>query len=101
MNAQGHYRILLLGDYSNLHSQLGRTLKSWGHEVTVASMGSGFQNTERDINISRRPGKIGGALLTLDLLCGSLRAKMRGFDIVVLQNPCFLPIRDRLNSWFQ
>ena len=94
-------RILLLGDYSNLHSQLGRTLRSWGHEVTVASMGSGFQNTERDINIRRRPGKLGGALLAADMMWGSLGRHLRGYDIVALQNPNYLPLRpSRLRYFF-
>lgn len=94
-------RILLLGDYSNLHSQLGRTLRSWGHEVTVASMGSGFQDTERDINIRRRPGKLGGALLAADMMWGPLGRRLQGYDIVALQNPNYLPLRpSRLRYFF-
>lgn len=93
-------RILLLGDYSNMHSQLGRTLREWGHEVTVASMGSGFQDTERDVNIKRYPGKAGGALLSLNMLCGPLSRHLKGFDIVALQNPNFLPLRPKRLRYF-
>ncbi len=94
------YRILLLGDYSNMHSQLGRTLSQWGHEVTVASMGSGFQDTVRDIDIRRGRGRVGGLVLSLRLLCGSLHRHLRDYDIVALQNPNFLPLRPRRLRYF-
>lgn len=95
MTSQRSYRITLLGDYSNLHSQLGRTLRTMGHEVTVVSAGSGFQDTVRDVNIHRYPGKIGGAILTLDTLYGPLNRHLKGNDIVVLQNPNFLTLKPR------
>lgn len=88
------YRILLLGDYSNLHAQLARTLRALGHDVTVMSAGAGFQDTNRDIDVSRRPGKIGGALLTARCLW-PLHRYMRGYDIVQLCNPNFLSLRPR------
>lgn len=94
------YRILLLGDYSNLHSQLGKTLRAMGHDVTVMSSGSGFQNTARDIDISRRPGKLGGLELTLRCMT-SLHKYMRGYDIVALQHEHFLHLKpSRLRYFF-
>ncbi len=95
-----HFRILLLGDYSNLHSLLGRTLTAMGHEVTVISDGSGFQDTQRDITIRRRPGKIGGLQLCLELLHGPLRKNLCGYDIVALQNPNFLPLKPKRLRYF-
>lgn len=92
-------KILLLGDYSNLHSQLGRTLSAMGHDVTVMSEGCGFQDTLRDIDIRRRPGKLGGLLLTARLI-GPMRRRMRGYDIVALQNPHFLPLKPARLRWF-
>ena len=93
------YRILLLGDYSNMHSQLGRTLAARGHDVTVMSSGSGFQQTARDIDITRRAGKLGGALLTARLM-GPLHKHMRGYDIVALQNPHFLSLKPKRLRYF-
>lgn len=100
MESNRKYRILLVGDYSNLHSQLGSTLRSWGHEVTVMSAGSGFQATERDIDISRRPGKVGGLILAAKCLW-PLHRHMRGYDIVAIQNPFFLHLKpSRLRYFF-
>ncbi len=94
------YRILLIGDYSNMHSQLGKTLHAMGHDVTVMSDGSGFQDTERDISISRSFGKIGGLILTLKCLT-SLHKYMRGYDIVVIQHEHFLNLKPcRLRYFF-
>lgn len=83
-----------------MHSQLGKTLRAMGHDVTVMSAGSGFQNTDRDIDISRRPGKLGGMLLTLKCLT-SLHKYMRGYDIVALQHEHFLHLKpSRLRYFF-
>ncbi len=93
------YRILLIGDYSNMHNQLARSLRAMGHEVTLMSSGSGFQRTERDIDLSRRPGKLGG--LQLAWRCRhTLHGAMRGYDIVALQNPHFLALKPRLLRYF-
>ena len=56
-------KILLLGEYSNVHNTLARGLRELGHTVTVVSNGDFWKNYPRDINVSRRPGKIGGMLL--------------------------------------
>lgn len=48
-------KILLLGEYSSLHSTLADGLRLLGHEVTVASDGCKWMENERDINLSR-PG---------------------------------------------
>lgn len=94
------YRILLLGDYSNMHSQLGKTLRSMGHDVTVMSSGSSFQDTDRDINIDRKPGKLGGLVFTMKCLT-SLHKYMRGYDIVAIQHEHFLPLKpSRLRYFF-
>lgn len=98
-NAAHTYRILLIGDYSNMHNQLARSLRAMGHDVALMSSGSGFQSTERDIDLSRRPGKLGG--LRLAWRCRhTLHASMRGYDIVALQNPHFLALKPRLLRYF-
>ncbi|MDE6654648.1 MAG: glycosyltransferase family 1 protein [Muribaculaceae bacterium] len=82
-------KILLLGDASNYHSTLATGLARAGHDVTVASAGSGWMNTARDIDISRRPGRLGGALLWLKLNT-VLSGKLKGYDVVQLYNPVFV-----------
>ena len=46
-------KILLLGDYSNYHRALSLALRKLGHDVTVASDGSRWMDTGRDIDLSR------------------------------------------------
>lgn len=92
-------KILLLGDYSNMHSQLGQTLSRAGHDVTVISAGSGFQDTKRNIDISRRPNKLSGALLAARVMW-PLHRYLRGYDIVALQNPHFLQLKPSRIQYF-
>lgn len=86
-------RILLLGDASNYHKSLSAGLVRLGHEVTVASDGTSWLRTERDIDLSRRlPGKTGGALLWLRLN-SDIGRKLRGFDIVQVTNQNFVQLK--------
>lgn len=93
-------RILLIGDYSNLHSTLAAWLRAKGHEVTVMSEGSYFQDTDRDIDTSRAPGKLGGAILAAK--CAYKWHKvMSNNDIVSLISPNFVQLRpNRLRYFF-
>ena len=56
-------RILLLGEYSNVHATLAKGLKALGHDVTVLSNGDFWKDYPRDINLSRRPGRLGAWLI--------------------------------------
>lgn len=85
-------KILLLGDASNFHRTLAKGLVRAGHDVTVASAGSGWMNTERDIDLSRHSGKIGGALLWLRLNT-VLAGRLKGYDVVQIHNPVFIDQR--------
>lgn len=95
--------ILLLGDASNYHATLAKGLRALGHRVTVMSNGSRWQKTDRDIDITRRPGKIGGAMHWLSLWYRHHK-DLKGYDIVQISNPFFTelkparlsPIFDRL-----
>ncbi|MBD5225759.1 MAG: glycosyltransferase family 4 protein [Bacteroidales bacterium] len=86
-------KILLLGDASNCHRTLAIGLRDLGHEVTVASDGTRWMQTERDIDLSRHfAGPTGGAGLYLR----SLRltaTRFRDFDVVAIHNPIFLSLR--------
>lgn len=44
-------KILLLGEFSNLHWTLAEGLRKLGHEVVVISNGDGWKNYERDVDI--------------------------------------------------
>ena len=46
-------KILLLGEYSNVHSTLALGLRALGEQVCVASDGDGWKNYPRDIDLSR------------------------------------------------
>ena len=86
-------KILLIGDASNYHRTLANALVRKGHDVTVASHGSYWMNTHRDIDISRPcNGKLGGALLWLKLNT-LLRNSFKGYDVVQISNPSFLNLR--------
>ena len=51
-------KILLLGDYSGVHSTLAEGLRGLGHRVTVASNGDFWKDYPRDIDLARN-GKWG------------------------------------------
>lgn len=85
-------KILLLGDYSNCHRTLATGLRRLGCEVTLISNGDTWHNCERDIDITRRPGKFGGIELYLRLST-VLRNHLRGYDIVAINDPNFLHLR--------
>ena len=44
-------KILLIGEYSNLHNSLKQGLQKNGFEVTLLSTGDGFKNFDSDIAI--------------------------------------------------
>ncbi|MDE7125433.1 MAG: hypothetical protein K2O12_03005, partial [Muribaculaceae bacterium] len=91
-------KILLMGDASNYHASLAIGLRRLGHSVTVASAGSGWMNTRRDINISRPwRNKAGGALLYMRLLSMTGR-QLRGYDVVHIAGPLFLDLRPHRNQ---
>jgi len=84
-------RILLLGEYSNVHATLADGLRGLGQEVTVISNGDFWKNYERDIDLSRRPGKWGGIRYVARLM--RMLPKMRDYDVVQVINPMFLEIK--------
>ena len=85
-------KILLLGDASNYHATLASALSAKGHDVTLASDGSRWMNTRRDIDLTRRPGKIGGAILYARMST-VLAQRMKGFDVVQLASPGFVQLQ--------
>lgn len=84
-------RILLLGEYSNLHNTLAKGLRVLGHDVVVASNGDWWKDYPRDIDLARKDGVLGTVSFMLRLAKALYR--MRGYDIVQLINPEFLQLR--------
>lgn len=84
-------RVLLLGEYSNVHWTLAEGLRRLGHEVCVLSNGDYWKNYESDVLIPRREGKW-GAVEYLWQVVKRLPA-LRGYDVVQLINPCFLELK--------
>lgn len=84
-------KVLLLGEYSNVHATLAKGLRTLGNEVTVVSNGDFWKDYPRDIDVSRKEGKLGGIALLIKIL--KLLPKLRGFDIVQLINPMFFELK--------
>lgn len=82
-------KILLIGEYSNLHATLAEGLRELGHEVTVISDGTRWRNYKRDINLQRKSRSKTDAIKYVCSLI-KLLPRMRGYDVVQLINPdCF------------
>ncbi len=87
-------KILLIGEYSNVHATLAEGLRALGHKVVVASNGDFWKNYPRDIDLARREGKLGGMALLAKVL--RLLPSWRGYDVVQLINPIFLELKAQL-----
>ncbi len=85
-------RILLLGEYSNVHNTLAKGLRALGHTVTVMSDGDGWKDYPRDIDLARNLTSRTGRLSFMWRLIKAL-PKMRGYDVVQLINPIFVELK--------
>ena len=84
-------KVLLIGEYSNVHATLAEGLRTLGHQVMVLSDGDGWKSYHRDIDVSRSTGVLGGIHLMARLY--ALLPKMRDFDVVQLINPLFFELK--------
>ena len=84
-------KILLIGEYSNVHWTLAEGLRTLGHEVCVISNGDFWKDYKRDISLVREYTKLGGIKYMLKLY--TLLPHLRGYDIVQLINPMFLELK--------
>jgi len=91
-------KILLLGEYSNVHWTLAEGLRTLGNEVTVVSNGDFWKNYPRDIDVVRKDGPLGGIRLYAKLL--PLLPRLRNYDIVQLINPVFFELKAEHLSFF-
>lgn len=85
-------RILLLGEYSNVHWSLAEGLRSLGHEVCVVSNGDFWKNYKRDISLVRKKYTLHHGIKYLIKLYRIL-PRLRNYDVVQIINPMFLEIK--------
>ena len=94
-------RILLLGEYSNVHNTLAMGLRQLGHEVTVASDGDSWKDYPRDIDLRRDLDSRAGLPSFLIRLMRALPS-MRGYDVVQLINPIFIELKaDKMMPFYR
>ena len=84
-------KILMLGDYSNLHACLTKELRKRGHDVTLVSDRGGHMQTEADMTISRSSGLLGGMRYFYRILASL--PSFTGYDVVQLINPGFFRLK--------
>jgi hypothetical protein len=92
-------KILLLGEYSNLHATLADGLRLLGHEVTVASDGCKWMENDRDINLAR-PGYDLYNSINYLFRINKIFKNFTGFDVVQIKNPSFLDLKIKRNLAF-
>lgn len=92
-------KILLLGEYSNVHSTLAEGLRILGHEVVVVSDGDSWKDYPRDITLKRKStGKADTLRYLLDIFL--LLPRLRNYDVVQLINPVFLDLKGERIPFF-
>ena len=84
-------KILLIGEYSNVHNTLAEGLRRLGHNVVVASNGDFWKDYPRDIDLRRGDGIVGSIHFVARFVASLPR--MRGYDIVQIINPMFLELK--------
>jgi hypothetical protein len=84
-------KILLIGEYSNVHWTLAEGLRALGHTVCVVSNGDFWKDYRRDFSLVREYTKFGGIKYLLKLY--TLLPRLRGYDVVQLINPMFLELK--------
>ena len=84
-------KILLIGEYSNVHWTLAEGLRSFGHEVCVVSNGDFWKDYRRDISLVRKYGLTGGIEYLIRTYM--LLPRFRKYDVVQIINPMFLELK--------
>lgn len=89
-------KILLLGEYSGLYTELSRGLRALGHEVFTASTGDGARNYSADFRWDSKFKNGIGAIDSLTRLYAN-RHLLTGFDVVQVITPMLLSTWKGLN----
>lgn len=82
-------KILLIGEFSNVHATLADGLRHLGHQVTVASNGDYWKNYPRDIDLKRKSMTKWSGMLLLIKLVIHMYHSFSGYDIVQFISPQF------------
>lgn len=85
-------KVLLIGEYSNVHWTLAQGLRELGVDVTVVSSGDRYKNYDRDINLSRKNNNLVGSIDYLYQVMRNFR-NFRNYDVVQIVNPFFLDLK--------
>lgn len=93
VNMKRPLKILLLGDYSNCHRTLASGLRHLDCDVTLVSDGSKWMDCERDVNISRSEGKLGGLDLYLKMRWGNVSKFLEDNDVVAINDLNFAHLK--------
>ena len=101
-------KILLIGEFSNVHWTLSQGLRALGHDVTVVSDGDRWKDYPRDVNLQRRhlddPSRLRRMAGAVRYLCDLARIwpSLKGYDVVQLINPVFIDLKaERLWPFYQ
>jgi hypothetical protein len=79
-------RILLLGEFSGVHTNLGKALRDLGHEVMLVSDGDGYRNFHTDLKINTHYINIKDLYKSISTPIKNYN-KLTGFDVVQLISP--------------
>jgi glycosyltransferase involved in cell wall biosynthesis len=90
-------KILLVGEYSNLHWSLAEGLRRLGHEVCVVSNGDYWKHIPADILLTREYTPWATLKYVAQLACTLPR--LRGYDVVQLINPMFFELKAERMGW--
>lgn len=89
-------KILLIGEFSNVHWTLGSALRQLGHKVTVVSDGNNWRKYPCDVRLYRKSTSLVHTLYYIIQLLWQL-PRWRGYDVVQIINPAlFLELKPRL-----
>lgn len=89
-------KILLIGEFSNLHSTLAEGLRLLGHDVTVASDGCKWMENHRDIDLFRPDYDFFNSIKYLVKVQNTFR-KFKGYDVVQIKSPSFVDLNIKRN----
>ena len=78
-----------------MHNCLASGLRQAGHDVLLVNDGDHWKNFGSDVSLSRTRGRWRMLFRLLKLL-----PRLRGFDVVQLINPIFLPLKAERHFWF-
>lgn len=93
-------KILLVGEYSNLHNNLKDGLLELGHECVILSGSDGFKQLDSDIKLITHMHSIKDYLKAYLGTFRILHQIQNDYDVIQLINPIIVPLRMGLNRRF-